>query len=120
MGSPPGRQFRGNLPVMSSSLLVVHVHCRVLADQVAAFRGGTLANARASVEEPGVARFGVIQDRHDPRSFLLCDGSRTADAPAQHKATAPSQRWPDTVASMMAAPRTSQKLVNLFPDDDSW
>ena len=45
---------------MSSTLLVVHVHCRVKPEHVAAFRDAALANARASVQEVGVARFDVI------------------------------------------------------------
>ena len=45
---------------------------------------------------------------------------RTEDAPAKHKATAHYQKWRDTVAAMMAEPRSSVKFVNLFPDDSSW
>src|SRR5262245_14361206 len=105
---------------MSQSLLVVHVHCRVKPDEVERFREATLVNARASVEEPGVARFDVIQDREDPTRFVLVEVYRSAEAPAAHKETAHYQRWRDTVAAMMAEPRTSRKYANLFPDDDAW
>jgi quinol monooxygenase YgiN len=103
-----------------SSLLVVHVQVRVKADAVDAFREATLANARASVEEPGVARFDVVQDLEDPTRFVLVEVYRSADAPAAHKATAHYARWRDAVADMMAEPRTSRRYVNAFPDDAGW
>ena len=89
-------------------------------EHVAAFREATLANARASVQEPGVARFDVIQDRDDPTRFVLCEVYRTAEAPAAHKETAHYLTWRDTVAPMMAEPRTSRKYLNLLPDDGGW
>jgi (4S)-4-hydroxy-5-phosphonooxypentane-2,3-dione isomerase len=105
---------------MSNSLLVVHVDCHVRPDQIDAFREATLTNARASVHEPGVARFDVIQDNDDPARFVLVEVYRSNEATAAHKQTAHYQHWRDTVAPMMAEPRTSRKLRNLFPDDDRW
>ncbi|AUX20706.1 antibiotic biosynthesis monooxygenase [Sorangium cellulosum] len=102
---------------MSNSLLVVHVHAHVKPELVDAFRAATLENARESVQEPGIARFDVVQDTEDPTRFVLVEIYRTKDAPAQHKETAHYQRWRDTVADMMAEPRTSRKYVNVFPDD---
>ena len=104
----------------SQGLLVVHVHVHVKVDGVEAFRVATLENARASVAEPGVARFDVIQDRDDPTRFVLMEVYRSADAPAAHKETAHYQKWRDTVADLMAEPRTSRKYANVFPDDHGW
>ena len=72
------------------------------------------------MNEPGVARFDVIQDRDDPARFVLVEVYRSEDAPAAHKQTEHYQRWRDAVAPMMAEPRTSRKLRNLFPDDGDW
>ena len=47
-------------------MLVVHVHARVRPGRAGAFLDATLANARASLAEPGVLRFDVIQDQDDP------------------------------------------------------
>jgi (4S)-4-hydroxy-5-phosphonooxypentane-2,3-dione isomerase len=105
---------------MSNSLLVVHVDCHVRPDQIDAFREATLTNARASVHEPGIARFDVIQDNDDPARFVLVEVYRSNEATAAHKQTAHYQHWRDTVAPMMAEPRTSRKLRNLFPDDAGW
>jgi quinol monooxygenase YgiN len=72
---------------MSNSLLVVLVDCHVRPDQIDAFREATLTNARASVHEPGVARFDVIQDNDDPARFVLVEVYRSNDATAAHKQT---------------------------------
>jgi quinol monooxygenase YgiN len=105
---------------MPNSLLVVHVHVRVVPESVEAFREATLANASESVQEPGIARFDVIQSVDDPTRFVLVEVYRDAQAPAAHKETAHYQKWRDTVAPMMAEPRSSQKYVNTFPDDAGW
>jgi quinol monooxygenase YgiN len=101
-------------------LLVVHVHVRVKPECLEAFKAATLANARASVQEPGVARFDVIQREDDPARFILVEVYRTPQAPAAHKETAHYAAWRDTVADMMAEPRTAVKFSNLFPDDQGW
>ena len=101
-------------------MLIVHVHVQVKPDCVATFQAATLANARASVQEPGIARFDVVQQADDPTRFVLVEVYRTAAAPARHKETAHYATWRDTVAPMMAAPRTSVKFGNVFPEDASW
>jgi quinol monooxygenase YgiN len=105
---------------MPNSLLVVHVHVHVKPEHVDAFREATLANARESVKEPGIARFDVIQDAEDTTRFVLVEVYRTPQAPAAHKETAHYLKWRDTVAPMMAEPRASKKYVNRFPDDAGW
>ncbi len=101
-------------------MLVVHVQVYVKPECVEAFREASLANARESVKEPGIARFDVMQDTADPAHFVLVEAYRTPEAPAAHKETAHYARWRDTVADMMAVPRTSEKFVNCFPDDAGW
>ena len=101
-------------------MLVVHVHVRVKPEAVEAFKEATLANARASVQEPGIAAFDVVQQRDDPTKFVFVEAYRTADAPSAHKETRHYATWRDAVANMMAEPRTSVKYVNIFPDDQGW
>jgi len=101
-------------------MLIVHVHVRVKPGCVDAFRRITLENARASVKEPGIARFDVVQQADDATRFVLVEGYRTADAPAKHKETAHYAAWRDTVADMMAEPRRSVKFENVFPQDAEW
>ena len=89
----------------SGSLLIVHVHVRVLPDAVDAFRAASIENARESIREPGIARFDVVQSTEDPARFVLVEVYRTAEAPAAHKATVHYARWRDAVADLMAEPR---------------
>jgi quinol monooxygenase YgiN len=98
-------------------MLVVHVHVRVKAESVEAFKAATLENARHSVREPGIARFDVVQQQEDATRFVLIEAYRTPQAPAAHKETKHYQTWRDAVAPMMAEPRSSVKYQNLFPDD---
>jgi autoinducer 2-degrading protein len=98
-------------------LIVVHVSIRVLPDLLDAFVVATRANAAASLREPGVARFDLAQDIEDPTRFVLVEVYRDADAVAAHKQTPHYATWRDTVAAMMAEPRTSRKLTHLYPDD---
>ena len=98
-------------------MLVVHVHVHVKAEYVEAFRNATLANARESIKEPGIARFDLMQQQDDPTRFVLIEAYRDAGAPAAHKETPHYQSWRDAVAMMMAEPRSSVKYNNLFPDD---
>jgi (4S)-4-hydroxy-5-phosphonooxypentane-2,3-dione isomerase len=84
---------------------VVHVHVQVKPEFREAFITATLANAAASLREPGIARFDVVQQRDDPDRFVLVEVYRDAEAPAQHKATEHYAMWRDTVAPMMAEPR---------------
>jgi (4S)-4-hydroxy-5-phosphonooxypentane-2,3-dione isomerase len=102
------------------SFLVVHVFVHVLPEHVEAFMLATVANAAASVKEPGIARFDFVQDQSDPTQFVLVEVYKTAGAPAAHKETLHYQTWRDTVAPMMAAPRQSRKFSNVFPSDSGW
>lgn len=101
-------------------MLVVHVHVHVKPEHLEAFRQATLDNARHSVQEPGIARFDVVQQADDPTRFVLMEAYRSVEATAAHKATAHYARWRDAVAEMMAEPRTSVKFANVFPDDAGW
>ena len=100
--------------------MIVIVNVLVLADGIDAFKAATLANARASLEEPGIARFDVIQDRDEPTRFVLIEVYRDEQAPAAHKLTPHYLTWRDAVAPLMAAPRSSHKFANLVPDDAGW
>jgi len=101
-------------------MLIVHVHAHVKLEFVEAFRQATIENARHSVQEPGIARFDVLQQQDDPTRFILVEVYRTPDDPARHKETAHYQAWRDAVAEMMAEPRTSVKYANVFPGDAGW
>ncbi len=101
-------------------MFIVHVLVHVKPDQVDAFEAATVENAENSLQEPGVARFDVVQQLDDPTRFVLVEAYRTVDDPARHKETAHYQKWRDTVADMMAEPRSSQKYREIHPDEADW
>ncbi len=101
-------------------MLIVHVFVRVKAEFIDDFIAATLENARNSMMEPGVARFDVVQQQDDPSKFVLVEVYRTSEDSVRHKETAHYIKWRDTVADMMASPRTGVKYNNLFPNDEGW
>ena len=101
-------------------MFVVHVHVHVKPESVDSFREATIENARNSVQEPGIARFDMLQQMNDPTRFVLVEVYRTPNDPDRHKETAHYQTWRDTVAEMMAEPRQSEKYANVFPADGGW
>ncbi|MHB0938589.1 MAG: putative quinol monooxygenase [Armatimonadota bacterium] len=101
-------------------MFIVHVFVHLKPECIEAFREASLANARNSVLESGVARFDVLQQRDDPARFVLVEIYRTEDDAGKHKETAHYQVWRDTVAEMMAEPRSSIKYTNLYPEDAGW
>ena len=101
-------------------MFIVHVLVHVKSDRIDDFKAASLENARNSVQEPGVARFDVIQQTEDPSRFVLVEVYRTPQDANRHKETAHYLAWRDAVADMMAEPRTGIKYVNIFPEDAGW
>src|SRR5258707_13490408 len=101
-------------------MLIVHVQVQVKPEYAAAFKEASMANAQASVKEPGIARFDVMQQQDDATRFVLVEAYRTPEAPAAHKETSHYQTWRDAVSHMIAEPRKSVKFNNLFPADEEW
>jgi len=96
-------------------MLIVHVDVHVRPDRAADFLAATLVNAQASLAEPGVLRFDVLQDRADPAHVVLTEVYRDDEASAAHKLTPHYAAWRDTVAEMMAEPRQSARYSAVFP-----
>lgn len=98
-------------------MLVVHVFIQVHPNDIDAFKAATAENARNSVQEAGIARFDILQQADDPTRFVLSEAYRSVEATVAHKETAHYATWRDTVAPMMAVPRTSMKFANILPLD---
>ena len=101
-------------------MLVVHVHVHVNPESVEAFKKASVENARNSIQEPGIARFDVIQQADDPTHFILVEVYRNQEATVKHKETAHYAAWRDAVAPMMAKPRSAVKFANIFPGEEGW
>lgn len=101
-------------------MFIVHVFVHVKPDCVEAFKKASMENARNSLQEPGIARFDVVQQIDDPTRFALVEVYRTPEDPARHKETPHYAAWRDAVADMMAEDRYSVKFTNAFPGEDGW
>ena len=99
---------------------IVMVYVQVKPESVEAFIAASSENARHSNQEPGIARFDVLQQADDPTRFCLLEVYRSQAAPAAHRETAHYQTWRETVKDMMAADRTRTEYVNCFPTDEAW
>lgn len=101
-------------------MLVVHVHVHVRPESVRSFVEATMENARASVQEPGIARFDVVQQQDDAKRFVLIEVYRAPEAVTAHRATAHYAKWRDAVEPMMAEPRQRMLYDSVFPAPESW
>lgn len=99
---------------------IVHIDVRVKPESVEEFRQATIENARSSVQEPGIARFDLVQQQDDATRFVLIEVYRTPEAAAAHKETAHYLKWRDTVAPMMAEPRQRVQYIAIFPEPQDW
>jgi len=100
-------------------MLVVHVQVHVVPERVPDFLTATKVNALASLAEPGVLRFDVVQDQADPAHVVLVEVYRDEQAAADHKTTPHYAVWRDTVAELMARPRESIKFSAVHPAKES-
>lgn len=87
-------------------MLTLIVNIRIRPEFSEAFRAATTENAVNSRNEPGIARFDFIQQADDPNRYSLVEVYRDDAAVAAHKLTAHYAKWTETVAPMMAEPRT--------------
>jgi quinol monooxygenase YgiN len=101
-------------------MLIVHVHVHVKPEHIEAFKLATIENAANSVQEPGMARFDVVEQADDPSRFVLLEAYRDTDATTHHKATAHYHAWAEKVADMMAEPRSRVVYANIYPADQGW
>jgi (4S)-4-hydroxy-5-phosphonooxypentane-2,3-dione isomerase len=105
---------------MEAFMHIVLVHVHVKSDFLDRFLAATIQNARNSVQEPGIARFDILQEKEDPTRITLVEVYRTAEDTAHHKETAHYNIWRETVADMMVEPRVGIAYSNVFPDEEGW
>jgi len=101
-------------------MLIVQVQVHVKKGTIDKFIEATVKNAVESINEPGIARFDIIQQEDDPERFILVEVYKDKNAPAKHKETEHYAIWRKTVEPMMVGPRRSIRYMNIFPDDNKW
>jgi autoinducer 2-degrading protein len=102
-------------------MIVRAITVHVKEDALEEFIALTRANHAASLKEPGVLRFDVLQSETDPRRFLLYEAYADREATLAHKETAHYLAWKRGVEAMMAGPRESGAFTVLAPlDPAAW
>jgi (4S)-4-hydroxy-5-phosphonooxypentane-2,3-dione isomerase len=102
-------------------MYVVLVHVHVKPEHREEFIEASLANARATIHEPGNLRFDVNQQSDDRDRFVLYEVYRDEAGMQAHKETAHYAAWRDAVAPWMAEPRVGIKHAGLFPEsEENW
>ena len=99
-------------------IVLVHVH--VKPESLAEFTDAIQDNASNSVQEPGIARFDILQSNDDPTRFILVEVYRTPEDAKKHKESPHYLRWRERAEDMMAEPRVGVPYKNSFPADDGW
>jgi len=61
--------------IREDTMLVVHVHVRVKPDFIAAFQEASLEERAPQLQEPGIARFDVIQQTMTRPGFVLVEST---------------------------------------------
>ncbi len=101
-------------------MFVVLVHVHIKPEAMEEFRAACLDNARNSLQEPGVARFDVIQQQEDPTRWVLIEAYFQPEDQLKHRETAHYARWRDAVTEMMAEPRIGIKYDPVYPGVEQW
>ena len=92
------------------------VNVSVKPESVSEFLTVTGQNHLETRNEPGNLRFDVLCRNDDPNRFVLYEAYRDEAGFLAHQQTAHYLTWKETVASMMAEPRSSQKCTSLLPE----
>lgn len=71
----------------------LHVEITIIDEGIDAFEAATLANAKASLQEPGCVRFDVFQDSDVPNRFIIIEQYRDEDAMNSHFESEHYQAW---------------------------
>lgn len=98
-------------------MIVRVVHVSVKPEYYEQFEDATAENHRASLQEPGVARFDVLRDDGNPGCYILYEMYRDSAAVLAHKETGHYARWRAAVEPMMEKPRRGVDCTLLYPSD---
>ena len=103
-------------------MLIFQFHHFIKSELVEAYKEAILANARLTVQEPGIIRFDVMQDSEDPTHFCLMEVYRDIEARETHLQTAHFLQFKDAVfgQEMFAQKGQGWEFAALFPVEEAW
>jgi (4S)-4-hydroxy-5-phosphonooxypentane-2,3-dione isomerase len=97
-------------------MFVTIVHIEVKPEFIDSFVKTTRENHLHSVKEPGNLRFDLLKNNEHPNCFVLYEAYEDETFAAAHKETSHYQKWRETVAPWMAAPREGIRYTALLPE----
>jgi autoinducer 2-degrading protein len=97
-------------------MYAVVVNVSVKPEAVDSFISATRDNSLGTRSEPENIRFDVLRRYDDPNRFVLYEVYTSEAGFAAHQQTAHYLKWKESVAPMMADPRSAQKCLSLFPE----
>jgi autoinducer 2-degrading protein len=97
-------------------MYVVIVQIHVEPSSIDPFIAATKENHLGTRKEPGNLRFDLARQLADPHRLTLYEVYVDEAAFTAHQATPHYLQWRDTVAPMMAEPRSATRSVSVFPD----
>jgi len=68
-------------------MLIYQFHHYIKPEHIEAYKAAAIENARMTMQEPGVLRFDVLQDKSDPGHFCLFEIYADAKARSDHLET---------------------------------
>ena len=83
-------------------MFVFQVHHFIKPEMIEAYKAATLENARHTLQEPGVVRFDVLQDKEDPAHFSLFEAYQDKAAQEAHLQTAHFFAWKEVAMQAFA------------------
>jgi autoinducer 2-degrading protein len=101
-------------------MYIFQVHHYIKTDQIEAYKAATLENAGKTILEPGVLRFDVFQDTHNPAHFSLLEVYRDLAARDAHLQTEHFLKWKDVYLQTQARQGHGDEFNALFPDGSAW
>jgi len=94
--------------------VVVNIH--VKPEDVTAFLAATRDNYVGTRTETQNHRWDLLQRTDDPNRFVLYEVYDDESGFTAHQQTAHYLKWKETVAPMMAEPRSPQKCTSILPE----
>ncbi len=92
-------------------MIVMLINVHVKPEYVEDFKAASVENVRNSLQEPGVVRFEMIQERDNPARFVLVEAYRTSEDHPKNRETAHYRAWHDTVEDMIVEPLCSTHYI---------
>ena len=101
-------------------MFIFQVHHYIKPERADAYKAATLENARKTLQEPGVIRFDVLQDKEDATHFSLFEVYRDEEARAEHLETEHFKAWRNVAIEAFARRGHGYEFEALYPDQAGW